>query len=517
MSVTNPPVDDDDFGAMLEASLSSRRPQANVGEKVKATVVHVGPERLMLDLGNGQDGLMELHQLGDAAGRAEVKEGDVVEAFVLRVENRVAELGFRADRGSSRMSLEDAHRSGLPVSGLVSEVNKGGFVIEIGSARAFCPLGAMDVRRIEDPSAFVGQRLQFRVMEMRGARDVVLSRRVVLEEEAARRAAEARERVKVGAQLRGVVTGVRDFGAFVDLGGLEGMVPAGEMGHAWTRPQEAVSVGQEVDVSVLAIEEGADRRPRITLSMKALMEDPFVATSAAIPPGTLVAGKITRVQPFGAFVELVPGVEGLIHVSAFGRRVGHPSEVVKPGQSVAVRVDGVDAAARRISLHLADIAEMEAQDAEGAPTPEAGGLRILRRATPEVAAAETPAAPRPMLTAPPMAPSATVRSGDVFDVTVDEVANFGVFVSWPSGRGLVPARELGLPRGVDPRRQFPAGTKLRAAVIDVRTDGKLTLSLTAVQRFEERAEADAYRQRSEPSRGSGLGTLGDLLKSKPRR
>jgi small subunit ribosomal protein S1 len=514
--VTNHPVDDDDFGAMLEASLSQRRPRAIVGEKVKATVVSVGPERLTLDLGNGQDGLMELHQLGDAAGRPDVKEGDVVEAFVLRVENRVAELGFRADRGSSRMSLEDAHRSGLPVSGLVSEVNKGGFVVEIGSTRAFCPLGAMDARRIDDPSAFVGQRLQFRVVEMRGPRDVVVSRRVVLEEENARRAAEARERVKVGAHVHGVVTGVRDFGAFIDLGGIEGMVPAGEMGHGWTRPQDALAVGQEVDVEVLAMEEGADRRPRITLSMKALMADPFTATSQRIPPGTVVAGRITRVQPFGAFVELVPGVEGLIHVSAFGRRIGHPSEVVRPGQSVAVRVEGVDAAARRISLQLVEGEELEAQDASEAAEPAPAGLRILRHAGPAIPAVAAPAS-RPMLTAPPVAEPAAVRAGDVFDVTVDEAASFGVFVSWPTGRGLVPARESGLPRNADLRRQFPVGTKLRAAVVDIRPDGKLTLSLTAVERFEERAETEAYRQRSEPSRGSGLGTLGDMLKGKPRR
>jgi len=512
--MTDQRVDDDDFGAMLEASFAKQRPRVSVGEKVKATVVHVGPERLTLDLGNGQDGLMERHQLGEEA-RADVKEGDVVEALVLRVENRVAELGFRADRGSARMSMEDAHRSGLPVSGVVAEVNKGGFVVEIGATRAFCPLGAMDARRIDDPSAFIGQRLQFRVVEMRGPRDVVLSRRVLVEEENARRAAETREKMKVGARLHGVVSSVRDFGAFVDLGGLDGMVPAGEIGHGWTRPQDALVVGQEVDVEVLAIEEGADRRPRVTLSMKALLADPFVETAERLPPGTIVAGRITRVQPFGAFVELVPGVEGLVHVSAFGRRIGHPSEVVKPGQQVAVRVEGVDAAARRISLQLA-----QGEELPDAVAPSSG-LRILRVASPAPIASPSidASAARPMFTAPaspePALPAA--RVGDVFDVTVDEVASFGVFVSWSTGRGLVPARESGLPRGADLRRAFPVGKKLRAAVVDVRADGKLTLSLPAVERLEERAETEAWRQRSEPSRGSGFGTLGDMLRGKPRR
>ncbi len=518
---------DDDFGAMLEASLRAERKRLSVGERVRATVVQVGQERLMLDLGGGQDGLMELGQFDDDEARASVKEGDVIEAYVLGFENRVADLGLKPGRGmgrgaGGRAALEDASRTGLPVEGVVVEVNKGGYVVEIAGARCFCPLGAMDVRRIEDPSTLIGQKLAFRVTEMKGPRDVVLSRRALLEEENARRAAETREQLRVGARLAGTIVNVRDFGAFVDLGGIQGLVPASELGHGWRDPHEAVRLGQSVHVEVLAIEQDKGRE-RITLSMKALQDDPFTHAPEHLQPGLIVAGRVTRVQPFGAFIEIVPGVEGLIHVSAFGRRIGHPSDVVRPEQIVAVRIEGVDAVARRISLHLADAAELVAEEAGGAVSDDRTlaavallpGLRVLRRAEPVAAAALISAAPG---TGAEIPASATARIGDVFDVTVDRAESYGVFVSWASGRGLVPARELGTPRGADLRRQFPAGATFRAALVDIRPDGKLTLSVTAIERAAERAETESY-QKSATSRAgsSGFGTLGDIMNAKRGR
>ena len=506
---------DDDFGALLEASLGKKRRRLSVGDRVRGTIVQVGHESLIVDLGDSQDGLLDLRELGEGDARPELKEGDVIEAYVLRFEDRVAELGMKAGRGGGARGaqLEDALRSGLPVEGVVTEVNKGGYVVETGGARAFCPLGAMDLRRIEDPATMIGRKLLFRVTEMKGPRDVVLSRRAILEEENAQRAAETRERIAVGARMRGTVISVRDFGAFVDLGGIDGLVPVSEMAYGRSKAEEAVKVGQQVDVEIIRIEE-KEGKERITLSMKALLDDPFGAVAAELTPGLIVAGTVTRVQPFGAFVQLVPGVEGLVHVSAFGKRIGSPAEMVRVGQEVAVRVEGVDADARRISLHHADQAELAAGPAE--PDPARAGLRVLRHAEP--AEHRVPAAAPADRAARESAPAIpTARIGDIVETTVDRVETYGLFVSWPGGRGLLPSRELGVPRTADLRRQYSAGAKLKAAVIDIRPDGKITLSKTAVERAEERAETDAYMKTSPPPSSRGLGSLGDLSKLKKGR
>jgi small subunit ribosomal protein S1 len=217
-------------------------------------------------------------------------------------------------------------------------------------------------------------------------------------------------------------------------------------------------------------------------------------------------------------------------VSAFGKRIGHPSEVVKPGDEIAVRVDGVDAEARRVSLQL--VGPMEGEVVES-PGP-ASGLRVLRRASatpsaPEQGAGagegardrEDPGEGEPARAERPPMPKgpgfAHPRVGDVFEVSVDRVETYGLFVSWPTGRGLLPGRELGLPRETDLRRKFPLESKLRAAVLDIREDGKITLSAIAVEKAEERATTDDYMKRSGASQGRGLGTLADLMDAKKRR
>ena len=489
--------DDEDFEALLEASFQKERPRLNPGDRVRATVVQVGRENLILDLGDGRDALMDLGELQHREEGSEVSAGDTIEAFVLRVQDGVPEIGYSLGRAfHGRLQLEQAFEAELPVQGRVESVNKGGFVVEVAGLRGFCPMGAMDIRYVEDPQTFVGQSLEFLVTELRGRNDVVLSRRRLLERERELAAVETREKLEVGARLAGVVTNVRDFGAFVDLGGIEGLVPASELGFGRIRPEERVEPGQPLEVEVLRMETDDKGRERITLSLKSLMDDPFEAVAKEVQPGLVVLGTVTRLQPFGAFVQLVPGVEGLIHVSAFGKRIGHPQEVVQAGQEVAVRVDSVDAEQRRIGLHLLP------DEAPATPPPASStGLRALRLAEPPAAPEEAPAGAAP-------------RVGDVHEVTVDRVKRFGVFVSWPGGQGLVPNRELGVGHGEDPGRKFPEGSKFQAAVIEVREDGKVTLSKDGAARAQEQAEADAWKKRS--SSTPGLGTLGDLLKAKRR-
>lgn len=536
---------EESFAELFEESLRKRPRTVNPGERVTGTVVQVGAQRAYLDLGGGLDGIIELSELAAPGERPTVKPGDRIEAWVVRIQDRVAELALSLGKGAAaKAALEEAASTGVPIEGTVTAVNKGGYVVEAAGVRCFCPLGQMDVRRIDDPASLIGQKLRFRIVEWRGGRDVVLSRRALLEEEQAARAAKTRERLEPGARFTGTVTNVRDFGAFVDIGGLEGLVPASELGWGRLRPQDVVRPGQQVEVEVLRIEEGKDGRERIGLSMRSLVEDPFDATVDELPEGTIVEGTVTRIQPFGAFVEIVPGVEGLLHVSAFGRRIGHPSELVSAGQTVAVRVDAVDRGSRRISLswvapeELEEILAGEEAPAPQAVPPQQPGVSLRRQQAEPGSTAAAPAASgrgakvlgqsvpkpapaaeaEPASTAPADRPAALaparVAVGDLVDVTVDKVEKFGVFVTWPGGRGLVPAAELGVPKGTDLRRAQPVGSTFRAVVTDIRDDGRIRLSRRAAEEAEERAEAAAWMERQRRPAGKGFATLGDLLKAR---
>jgi small subunit ribosomal protein S1 len=542
---------EESFADLFEESLKTKRKTVAPGEKVTGTVVQVGAERAIVDLGGGQDGMIELAELAEKGEKATVKVGDRVEAYVVRIENRNAILAKSLGKGpGARAALEEAARTGVPVDGHITGVNKGGYEVEVAGTRCFCPLGQMDIRRIEDPATMIGQKLQFRIQEFRGSRDIVLSRRALLEAEQAEKAKATRANLQVGVRFTGVVTNVRDFGAFVDIGGLEGLVPVSELSYGRVRPSDVVSAGQQVEVEVIRIEPPGpkDRSERITLSMKALGQDPWTETVSDLPEGSIVRGTVVRIQPFGAFVEIVPGVDGLVHVSAFGKRIAHPSNVVNVGDSVAVRVDAVDLGQRRISLTYVppeEIADITGEPVPAEPTPmeeppklqrdvsdQAAGMRVRRtekpvEAKPAPAAASKPAAAKPAVigrqapaAAAPSAegapaPVARNKVGDVVDVTVDKIEAFGLFVKWGNNRGLIPARELETPKGTDLKKAFPVGSTLKAAISEIRPDGKMNLSAKEVSAAEERAEAQSWMQTQKPATGGGkqgFGTLGDLLK-----
>lgn len=537
---------EESFAELFEQSLKQERRTVEPGEKVTAEVIQVGADRLYLDLGGGLDGMIELSEFPDE----KPQRGDRVEGFVVRIENRVAVLAKTLGKGpAARKQLEESAQTGIPVEGLVTETNKGGFVVEVAGVRCFCPIGQMDLRRIEDPSVWVGQRLNFVVTEWRSSRDVVVSRRQLLEAEQADKAQETRKRLEKGARFEGEVTSVRDFGAFVDIGGLEGLVPASELGWGRTRPADAVQPGQRVEVEVIDINPPGpkDRSERITLSMRALASDPWDELLDQVGEGTIVQGRVVRLQPFGAFVELIPGVDGLLHVGAFGRKVAHPAEAVSVGDEIAVCIDAIDETQRRLSLSFVDPATLEGAESEDAPAvaPEksvpaapskpaiSDGMKVRRAAKTETPAAApapaeappsdsskvrilgqaTPAEPVERAPREPRARAQLVAPtvGAVLQVTVDRIESFGLFVTWANGRGLLPASELELPKQADLRKAYPVGTQLEAAVVDVRPDGKVRLSARAAEEARERAEAKAWMESNKPSGASGFGTFGDLF------
>lgn len=354
-------TDDEDFASMFAAYESATpakdRKRPKVGDLVKGTIVSVGKDAVFVDLGGKAEGTLDLAQVEDREGKLTVGIGDVVEARVAQDAGGVLQLRMKVTRGpEAKAELVSAMEMGLPVEGLVTEVVKGGLSVDVAGVRAFCPASQIDNRFVEDLAGFVGKRLTFRISryEPGGRGNLVVSRRALLEEERERQAAKTRELLKVGAVLRGKVVGFKPFGAFVDLGGIEGMLHVSELGFQRVgRPEDVLAMDQEVDVAILKIEPG-EKGQRISLSLKALASDPWQDASKTLVEGARVKGKITRMQPFGVFVEVAPGIEGLVHISELGagRRINHPKEVVSEGQEVEVSIMGIDPERRRVSLSM---------------------------------------------------------------------------------------------------------------------------------------------------------------------
>ncbi|OJH35615.1 S1 RNA-binding domain-containing protein [Cystobacter ferrugineus] len=498
--------EDKSFAEMFEAQQKDGgvpgRRSVRVGEKVTGTIFQLGADTAFVTLSNAKsEAMIELRELKDDEGVLRYGVGDTIEAHVIEAGARGILLSRALAKGSANMAmLAEARSSGMPVEGLVLSVNKGGVEVAIGDVRAFCPISQLDIRFVEKPDAFIGEKLTFRVTEVRD-RNVVLSRRSLLEDEQKQLAAKTRQTLEVGKVVKGKVTGVRDFGAFVDLGGVEGMIPVSEMSYMRVaHPSDVVKQGDEVEVEILRMEPGQPNSPdkskqkeRITLSMRARQEDPFKTALAEIKEGDRLQGKVVRLQPFGAFVELRPGVDGLVHISALSeRRIAHPRDAVKEGEVIWVQVEKIDANDKRIGLRR--ISEEEAQrPAEERPAA----------AAPEEKKPAEPAAPRP-------------KVGQVVVGKVDRIEPYGVFLAFPGGKGLIPASETGTERGTDLRKKFSLGQELKVALVDIDASGKIRLSITAAERAEERAEVEAWTKTQQPVGGGkkGLGTFADLFKQK---
>ena len=526
---TNPAGDDmAEFEALLAESARGARSHYKPGDKVRGKVAFIGEKTATLDLDDGQEGLLDLTGMRGKDGALTIKPGDKVEAFVLRIRDRVVEVARQIAKSSINMDvLHEAAASHVPIDGVVTATNKGGYVVDLGGgAQGFCPHALIDVRRVEDGNLFVGQKLRFRVLEVRNNKDVLVSRRAHLEEEQQRRAEETRRSLQVGARLEGTIVNVRDFGAFVDLGGIEGLIPASELAYGRVKVQDVVQVGEKVTVEVMRIEAGVDGkgRPqeRISLSMRALAQDPFEQLQGLLRPDVVVEGRVRRVEPFGAFVEIVPGVEGLIHVSAFGRRVAKPGDVVLPEQKVTVRVLAIDPAARRLSLGWVAPESLDGILDREAVVPESvGGVQVVGVALPQ----ENRSAGEGLAAAPSNVRPERARVpviGDLLTVTVEKHETFGIYVTYGTpgalGRGMVPISEMGLPKGADARRTLPVGAALEVVVIDSRPDGRVRLSRIAAEQAREQAQASAWLagQGGRPSAG-GMGSLGEALMASLRQ
>ena len=368
-------ISDEEMNKMIDGTLTD----FDEGDLIDGTVVKIEHDEVLVDIGFKSEGVIPARELSirkDADPSEVVSLGDKLEALVLQKEDKDGRLILskkRAEYERAWISVEEKFNNGENVEGEVIEVVKGGLILDIG-LRGFLPASLVDLRRVKDLDAYLGTEIEARVIEMdRNRNNVVLSRRVLLEEGRKNERAEILEKLSKGMRLKGTVSSIVDFGAFVDLGGIDGLIHISEL--SWSHvnhPSEVVKVGEEVEVEVLDVDL---QRERISLGLKQTTEDPWTKLVETYPVGTIVDGKVTKIVPFGAFIELGANVEGLVHISEMAmRHIDSPAQVVKVGDVVKVKVMDVNVERRRISLSMKAAAEdlgIEIAVAEPEPKPEA--------------------------------------------------------------------------------------------------------------------------------------------------
>ena len=466
---------DEDFAAMFEASVKAKR--FETGQTLTGTIVAIGPEVAFVDVGGKGEATIEIAELKDAEGDLEVAVGDRIQATVMSTAGGLT-LSRKLVRGAATArQLEDAFRAGLPVEGKVERAVKGGYEVRIARQRAFCPFSQIDTLRT-DPSAHEGHVYEFRIIEYKeGGKNLVVSRRALLEEAQRASAAEIRRSIVVGAVMTGRVASVREFGAFVDLGGgVQGLLHVSEMG--WSRvpdTSQIVKPGEEITVKVLRVD---DDKQKISLGLKQLTADPWSSVHATYAIGQVRTGRVTRVAEFGAFVELEPGVEGLAHASTFaptGRSEGW-STVVAPGMTGAFEILTIDLEKKRIGIALVPEGSARAGGTAPAQSEIVPGAR---------------------------------RTGKV-----ERHEKFGVFVFLAPGRtGLIPMSETGVAREADVSRAFPVGADVDVIILEVDPAGRrIRLSVKAVLDAHEADEVREYTEREDAAPAEGFGSLADKLR-----
>jgi small subunit ribosomal protein S1 len=465
---------EEDFAAMFAQSNPGRR--LHPGQRVRAKVVSVSGDIAYIDLGGKTEGAIDLAEFLNEEGIPGVREGDVIEAFFVTVQDGIMKLTTLVGGYSvaTLNGIRDAYEAGVPVNGEVKREIKGGFEVSIGGVRCFCPFSHIDLRANRESAGYAGRTFPFRVVEYsEEGKKIVLSRRVLLEQEQEEKVRKLKENLAEDMDVNVQVKSLQKFGIFVDLGGFDGLIPLSEI--SWDRgvaPHEILSIGQSITAKIISLDW---ERNRLTLSLKAMQPDPWAAVAEKYPVDSKVSGSIVRLSPFGAFVRLEPGIDGLIHISNLGagRRINHPREVVETGQQVEVYVLSVDPQNRKISLSM---------------QPKVEPVKIVL-------------------------PS----RGEILDGVVEKVMPFGVFLKTASGiTGLIPNAEMGTPPGTDHKRMFPPGSEMQAAVLEADSANKIRLSRKAVL---EKAVQDEFAQYQEsvktsPESSGGFGSLGDILKAK---
>ncbi len=344
-------AEEESFADLLRQS-TLKPARFNPGQKVKARVVGISSESVFIDMGGKSEGYLDAKEFLDEEGKLLVAEGELIEAYFLSADENQMRFTTRISGGDAgRYYLEEAWRNAIPVEGLVEKEIKGGFEIKIaGGLRGFCPFSQMGLQR-ENPKDITGRHLDFRITQYgEKGRNIVLSNRAVLEEERSRQREEQKSLLLEGAKVIGTISSIHNFGAFIKVGGIDGLIPISEIG--WDRTEdinEVLKVGQEVEVIAMKLDWENDR---LSFSLKRALPDPWESIEKDFPPGSSHTGTVVRLTNFGAFVSLAPGLDGLLHISKLGagKKIRHPHEAVAKGQVIEVKIDSIDRENKRISL-----------------------------------------------------------------------------------------------------------------------------------------------------------------------
>jgi small subunit ribosomal protein S1 len=467
----------EDFASLFEASYAANRiKRLTNGQTIEGTIVAIGGEVALIDVGAKSEATIAIAELKNDDGILEAKVGDRIQATVVSTMGEL-KLSRRLQRGAaSAQQLEDAFRAGLPVEGKVDKMVKAGYEVSVAGQRAFCPQSQIDDLRETDPLVHVGRLYTFKIVEFKeGGEKFVVSRRRWLEAEQQARAALVRESIVPDAVVTGRVVSVRDFGAFVDLGGgVQGLLHASEMGWSRSDPSQVVKPGEEITVKVLRLEEG-----KIALGLKQLTADPWSMAAANYAVGQVHKGRVTRIAEFGAFVELEAGIEALAHASTFPPtgKAGGWSKSMTVGMSGAFEIMSVDPAARRIGVAVVPEGSSRADAAKTSRSAIEPGARVTGK--------------------------------------VERHDRMGVFVFLAPGvSGLLPFTESGLAHGVDLVKALPIGSDIDVIVLEAdAAKRRIRLSVKAIADRAEAAEVSDYAARSGAAQAQNFGgSLADKLR-----
>jgi len=552
-------VDADKMATLMELYDDSFRNMAE-GEVVKGTVLRVTESAVVVDVGYKSEGLIAISEFLDENGQVTVQGGDLIDVLLERTEDRNGHIVLSREKAEKMKiwdEVEKAYADRKVVIGRVIERIKGGLAVDIG-VRAFLPGSQIDVRPVRNLDALRGQELRMRVIKVNKKRgNIVLSRKALLEEENAEKKKTTLETLAEGKVLRGTVKNITDYGAFIDLGGIDGLLHITDM--SWGRvghPSELFKVNDEVDVTVLKYDAATER---VSLGHKQLVQDPWATVQDRYPVGARMSGKVVSLTDYGAFIELEAGVEGLIHVSemSWSKRVKHPSKILNVGDNVDAMVLGVDPAARRISLGLKQVESNPWHElTEKYPV----GTRIkgkVRNLTEFGAFVEVEEDIDGLIHISDMSwskrvkhPSEVLKKGDVVEAMVlsidaenqrlslglkqlatdiwddffsrhkvgdiiegkvTRMTNFGAFVELDEGiEGLIHVSEFDDSHGGE-KIDLQVGNSYQMKIIKLSPqERKIGLSIRALKSDEYRADWEEYRE----SEGTGNATLGDHFKNR---
>lgn len=489
-----------DFGELFEAS--TRQPGDRPlfpGEEVKGKVVLITGDAVFIDYGSKSEGWAELEEFLNEKGEVGIEVGmDVTLTFIEYGPSgtRLGSCLRKTPGGSGGALLRTAYESGVTIEGTITGTNKGGLEVTISGTKTFCPVSQIDLTYCERPEAYVGTTQKFQVIQFEeDGRNIVVSRRAVLQAERLALAAKTRERLTVGETFPGRVTRLTPFGAFVDLGGIEGMIHVSEISRNTVRnPADHLAIDQEVTAQILSMEKDEKGNERISLSLKALEPDPW-ETGFEFKDGDTITGTVRNLAAYGAFVEVAPGVEGLVHISEISyKHIHHPKEKLQIDQPVEVKVLEINRDQHRISLSIkeASILSDSEQDQASPPsgTDQGTGLSDKEAVMP-----------------------LTLKVGLITKAIVRSIKPYGYFVDLPDlgshQRGLLHSSQLASSEKGQIKKGIKEGTELQVEIIKIDEQGRISLSQKSVLDNQDRADYNEYQDRTKEI--GKLGTMGDLF------